>query len=635
MRKFKTESKKLLDLMANSIYTNREIFLRELISNASDALDKLYIQSLTDKGIERSAFEIEVAYDEKARTVTVTDNGIGMDDDSLEKNLGTIAHSGSQEFEAEAEAGKDEIDIIGQFGVGFYSSFMVADKVTVTSRPYGSEQAWRWESDGVEGYTIKEAERNERGTEVVLHLRENTDDEDYDTFCTQYTLEKLIKRYSNYVRYPIMMEVSKQVEKPRPEDAGDDYKPEYETHTERQQINSMIPIWTRKQSEVSDEEYNEFYKSNFHDFRDPLRTISLHAEGTLEYDALLYIPTEPPMDMYSRDFEKGLALYSSNVMIMEECPDLLPDHFGFVRGVVDTKDLNLNISRETLQKDRQVQAIERHLEKRITSELEKMLADERDTYDEFFQKFGQSFKYGIYSSYGALTDSLADLLLFYSAAEEHDVTLKEYCEAAAADQKSIFFATGETIEMVAKTPSVQAVREKGYDVLLSTDGTDELCFMSMNKYDDKDFRNVAQGDLGIESESDKEAAKKANEENADLFSTVGDKLPDEVKEVIASPRLTGSDDAASCVTAAGQVSIAMAKYFASMPNNEGAPKFEYVLELNTHHKLFADLQDAVKAKDDEKVSQYATILLDQALIAEGIGVEDPTAFNEAINALIA
>ncbi len=634
MRKFKTESKKLLDLMANSIYTNREIFLRELISNASDALDKLYIESLTDKGIERSAFEIEVAYDEEARTVTVTDNGIGMDDESLEKNLGTIAHSGSQEFKAEAEAGKDDIDIIGQFGVGFYSSFMVADKVTVTSRPYGSEKAWRWESDGVEGYTIKEAERNERGTEVVLHLRENTDAEDYDTFCTQYTLERLIKRYSNYVRYPIMMEVSEQVEKPRPEDAGDDYKPEYETHTERKQINSMIPIWTRKQSEVSDEEYNEFYKSNFHDFRDPLRTISLHAEGTLEYDALLYIPTEPPMEMYSRDFEKGLALYSSNVMIMEECPDLLPDHYAFVRGVVDTKDLNLNISRETLQKDRQVQAIARHLEKKITSELEKMLKDERDTYDEFFRQFGQGFKYGIYSSYGALAETLSDLLLFYSAKEERLITLDEYTEGMSEDQKSIFFASGESVEMLAKSPTVKAVREKGYDVLLCPDEADEFCLMSMNSHDGKDFRNVAQGDLGIESESDKEDAKKASEENADLFTAVSDELKDEVKEVIASSRLTGADDAASCVTAGGAVSIAMAKYFASMPNNADVPQVEYVLELNTHHKLFAALQDAVKAKDSEKISQYATILFDQALLAEGIGVEDPAAFNEAVNSLI-
>ena len=414
MRKFKTESKKLLDLMINSIYTNREIFLRELISNASDAVDKLYFRSLTDKDIQLSKDElgIRVAFDKDARTVTVSDSGLGMTKDELDRNLGTIADSDSMEFKADnADAQGDDVDIIGQFGVGFYSAFMVASKVRVVSKAYGSDEAWAWESDGVEGYTIEEAQREGHGTDVILTLKDNTDDDNYDTFLSEFGLKNLIKRYSNYVRYPVQMEVSKTRELPKPEDAGDDYTPEYEDYTEVETINSMIPIWKRSKSEVTDEEYNEFYKTDFHDFTDPARTFSIHAEGALSYDALLFIPGRAPYDLYSKDFKKGLALYSSNVLIMEKCEELLPDHFNFVRGVVDSQDLQLNISRETLQHNSQLRAIAKKIEKKITSELKKMRDNDREEYEKFFENFGRGLEFGIYNSYGMLKDQLADLLL--------------------------------------------------------------------------------------------------------------------------------------------------------------------------------------------------------------------------------
>ena len=460
MRKFKTESKKLLDLMINSIYTNREIFLRELISNASDAVDKLYFRSLTDKDIQLSKDElgIRVAFDKDARTVTVSDSGLGMTKDELDRNLGTIAHSDSMEFKADnADAQGDDVDIIGQFGVGFYSAFMVASKVRVVSKAYGSDEAWAWESDGVEGYTIEEAQREGHGTDVILTLKDNTDDDNYDTFLSEFGLRNLIKRYSNYVRYPVQMEVSKTRELPKPEDAGDDYKPEYEDYTEVETINSMIPIWKRSKSEVTDEEYNEFYKTDFHDFTDPARTFSIHAEGALSYDALLFIPGRAPYDLYSKDFKKGLALYSSNVLIMEKCEELLPDHFNFVRGVVDSQDLQLNISRETLQHNSQLRAIAKKIEKKITSELKKMRDNDREEYEKFFENFGRGLEFGIYNSYGMLKDQLADLLLFYSAKQEKLVTLDEYLEAAPADQKAIYYAAGESVER----PGQDAHREDG------------------------------------------------------------------------------------------------------------------------------------------------------------------------------
>ena len=507
MHQFKAESKKLLDLMINSIYTNREIFLRELISNASDACDKLYFKSLTDTSInvKKEDLHIHIAADKENRTLTISDNGIGMTKDELEKNLGTIARSGSQDFKASNQ--NENIDIIGQFGVGFYSAFMVASKVTVVSRAEGSEEAWQWSSSGVEGYTLTEAEKPEAGTEITLVLKEDTETDKYSEYLDEYTISGLVKKYSDYIRYPITMYREKSRQKPKPEDAGDDYKPEFETVREVKTINSMIPIWKRRKSEVSDEEYATFYKTDFHDFEDPARTVSVHAEGALTYDALLFIPKRPPYDFYNKDYEKGLALYSSNVLIMEKCGDLLPDYFSFVKGVVDSQDLSLNISRETLQQNSQLRAIANKLEKKIKSELEKFLKNDRDGYEKFFKGFGRNLEYGIYTSYGMKKDVLADLLLFYSAKQQKMVTLAEYVEAMPEDQKSIFFATGEAIDRLAKRPIVNTVLSKGFDVLLCPQDVDEFCFMSMSEYNEKQFKNVAGGDLGLETEDEKSAAE--------------------------------------------------------------------------------------------------------------------------------
>ena len=541
MRKFKTESKKLLDLMINSIYTNREIFLRELISNASDAVDKLYFRSLTDKDVQlgKDELAIRVSYDKDARTVTVSDSGIGMTKDELDRNLGTIAHSDSLAFKLDnAEAQGDDVDIIGQFGVGFYSAFMVAKSVRVVSRAYGSDEAWAWESDGVEGYSIQEAERAGHGTDIILTLKDDSENDTYDTFLSEYGLKSLIKRYSNYVRYPVQMEVSKSREKPKPEDAGDDYTPEYETYFELDTINSMVPIWKRNKSEVAEEEYNEFYKTDFHDFADPARTFSVHAEGALSYDALLFIPGRAPFDLYSKDFKKGLALYSSNVLIMEKCEELLPDHYNFVRGVVDSQDLTLNISRETLQHNSQLRAIGRKIEKKITSELQKMRDNDREEYEKFFENFGRGLKFGIYTSYGMLKDQLADLLLFYSAKQERLVTLPEYVEAMPEGQKAIYYAAGESIDRLGKLPVVKTVLGKGYDVLLCTQDVDEFCFQSMMTYGPepeldaedkpiegtgpKELKNVASGDLDLASEEEKKEAEEAAKENEALFAAMKD-----------------------------------------------------------------------------------------------------------------
>ena len=651
MRKFKTESKKLLDLMINSIYTNREIFLRELISNASDAVDKLYFKSLTDKDIQLGKDElgIRVSYDKDARTVTVSDSGIGMTKDELDKNLGTIAHSDSLAFKTDnAEAQGDDVDIIGQFGVGFYSAFMVAKSVRVVSRAYGSDEAWAWESDGVEGYTIEEAAREGHGTDVVLTLKDDSENDNYDTFLSEYGLKSLIKRYSNYVRYPVQMEVSKTREKPKPEDAGDDYKPEYETYFELDTINSMIPIWKRNKSEVTEEEYNEFYKTDFHDFADPARTFSVHAEGALSYDALLFIPGRAPYDLYSKDFKKGLALYSSNVLIMEKCEELLPDHFNFVRGVVDSQDLTLNISRETLQHNSQLRAIARKIEKKITSELQKMRDNDREEYEKFFENFGRGLKFGIYTSYGMLKDQLADLLLFYSAKQERLVTLPEYVEAMPEGQKAIYYAAGESIDRLAKLPVVKTVLGKGYDVLLCTQDVDEFCFQSMMTYGPepeldaedkpiegtgpKELKNVASGDLDLASEEERKEAEEAAKENEALFTAMKDALGDSVTKVAVSSRLT---DAPACITAAGPVSLEMERIMAQMPDGGEAPKSERVLELNVKHPVFDVLKAAQEAGDADKVKLYAEVLYNQALIVEGMPIDDPVAYANAVTKLMA
>ena len=647
MKKFKTESKKLLDLMINSIYTNREIFLRELISNASDAVDKLYFRSLTDTSIKVSKDDlaISVAFDKDTRTITVADSGIGMTKDELEKNLGTIAHSGSLEFKTEnAESQGDDVDIIGQFGVGFYASFMVAQRVQVISRSYGSDETWMWKSDGIEGYTVTEteelpsvfstrAEQPTHGTVIILHLKDNTEEEDYDLFLNEYELKNLIKRYSNYVRYPIQMECEVRHELPKPEDAGDDYKPEYETVLEIQTINSMIPIWKRRKSEVSQEEYNEFYKTDFHDFTDPARTISVHAEGALVYDALLFIPGRAPYDLYSKDYKKGLALYSSNVLIMEKCEELLPDYFNFVRGVVDSQDLTLNISRETLQHNSQLRAIANKLEKKIKSELVKMRDNDREEYEKFFENFGRGLKYGIYSSYGMEKHQLGELLLFYSAKEKKMITLDEYIANMPEGQSSIFYAAGESVDRLAKMPIVKTIQDKGFDVLLCTQDVDEFCMTAMHDYgadeegkNAKELKNVAGGDLGLETEDEKSAAEAITKENEELFKTMKDALGDAVSKVVVSARLS---DTPACVTAEGPISLEMEKIMAMAPDGQNI-KSDRVLEINAQHSIFKTLQEAQKENDTDKIKQYTNILYNQALITEGLPIEDPAAYAQAV-----
>ena len=677
MRQFKTESKKLLDLMINSIYTNKEIFLRELISNASDAVDKLNFKSLSDDSVKlgEDDLAIRVSFDHDARTLTISDNGIGMTADELEKNLGTIAHSGSQEFKTEnADSQGDAVDIIGQFGVGFYSAFMVAKHVRVVSRAYGSDEANVWESDGLEGYTIEPGERAGHGTDVILTMRDSDADangetgEDYDRFLTEWGLRDLIKRYSNYVRYPIQMMVSKSRQKPKPEDAGDDYKPEYETYEELETINSMTPIWKKRSSDVEQSDYNEFYKSTFHDFGDPARTISFHAEGTLEYDALLFVPGRAPFDLYSKDYEKGLALYSSNVLIMEKCADLLPDYYNFVRGVIDSADVSLNISRETLQHDRQLRAIARRVEKKITSELEDMRDNDRETYETFFENFGRGLKYGIYSSYGMKADELADLLLFWSAKEHKMVTLAEYAKAMPDDQKAIYYAAGDDRDRLSKMPVVTGVLARGYDVLLLTSDIDEFTFQAMREYvahdlpkiyeDDTareaaakavadgaepevedrhlELKNVAAGDLDLATEDEKKDAEEATKENEGLFEAMKNALGDKVEKVAVSARLVGEDESPACITTEGMLSLEMEKVLQRGPEGdmEGLPKSQRVLELNAKHPVFAKLVAAQKDGDTEKVERYAGLLYDQALLVEGILPEDPVAFAASVCALM-
>ena len=676
MRKFKTESKKLLDLMINSIYTNREIFLRELISNASDAIDKLYLKSLTDASvqIDQANLAITVTPNKDARTLTISDNGIGMTAEELEKNLGTIAHSGSEEFKAaNADKQGDAVDIIGRFGVGFYSAFMVAKEVSVVTRAFGSEECNRWTSDGIEGYTIEAvpaddpAYRQTAGSDVILTLKDNADEASYDEYLEEYTLKDLIRRYSNYVRYPVQMMVTKSRQKEKPEDAGDDYKPEWEDYQELETINSMTPIWKKRGSDVTPEEYNEFYKSTFHDWEDPARTFSLHAEGTLEYDALLFIPGKAPFDLYSRDYEKGLELYSSNVLIMEKCADLLPDYYNFVRGVVDSADVTLNISRETLQQTRQLQAMERRIEKKVTSELESMRDNDRDDYVKFFENFGRGLKYGIYQSYGMKKDELGGLLLFWSAREQKYVTLQEYAEAMPEGQKAVYYAAGDDRDRLAKMPVVKAVLAKGYDVLLCTEDVDEFCFQAMRDFEAKglpktyeddaareaaqkaqadgaepetedrtlELKNVSSGDLDLATEEEKKSAEEAAKANEELFSAMKEALgEDVVTKVTVSARLTAADDAPSCVSAEGPVSLEMEKVLSVGPAPEDI-KSQRVLEVNAAHPVFAKLQAAQQAGDKDKLALYTSLLYDQALLTEGLPVADPVAFAQNVCKLMA
>ena len=660
MKHFKTESKKLLDLMANSIYTNRDIFLRELISNASDAIDKLSFQSLTDSSAKLGDedLEIRLSFNKDERTITVSDNGIGMTEAELEENLGTIAHSGSEQFkQANAEAQGGEVDIIGQFGVGFYASFMVAKQVRVVSRAFGSDETYVWESNGIEGYTLEPADdqRSTHGTDVILWLRDEpeapADGEDaevgFDKYLSEWGLRDLVTRYSNYVRHPIRMMVTKSRQLPKPEDAPEDYTPEYEDYEELETLNSMTPIWRKRKQEVEQSDYDEFYKSTFHDWDAPARTIPFHVEGTLDYHALLFVPGRAPFDLYSKDYQKGLALYSSNVLIMEKCADLLPDYYNFVRGVVDSPDVSLNISRETLQQDRQLRAMARSVERQITRNLQDMRDNDREAYEKFYENFGRGLKFGIYNSYGAKSDPLADLLLFWSAKDEKFVTFAEYVAAMPEEQEAIYFVTGDSRDRLAKMPIVRTVLDKGFDVLLCTQDVDEFTFQAMRTYHaaavagdsenkgrdarDYDLKNVTSGDLDLATEEEKEAAKKATTEHEGLFEALASKLGQKVEKVVAAASPT---DAPARITTEGPVSLEMERVLAQGPEGMEAPHSRRVLELNAEHPVFSKLVAAQEAGDDEKLGLYASLLYDQALLVEGRSVDDPVAFAQNVCSLM-
>ncbi len=636
-KQFKAESKRLLDLMINSIYTHKEIFLRELISNASDAVDKLAYRSLTDDqvGLSRSDFKITLIPDRDARTLTVCDNGIGMTRDEMEQNLGTIARSGSLQFKQEMAAkegeNQDVADIIGQFGVGFYSAFMVADQVTVISRAYGSDEAWKWESAGADGYTMTPCEREAAGTDVILHIKPDTENDDYDQYLQQYRLDSLVKKYSDYIHYPIVMEMEHSHMKPKPEDAGEDYKPEYETVKEWETLNSMVPLWQRPKSEVTTEEYNTFYKEKFGDWEDPLAVVHVSAEGQVEYKALLFIPAHAPFNYYSRDYEKGLQLYSSGVLIMDRCADLVPDHFSFIRGVVDSPDLSLNISREMLQHTRVLQVISGNLEKKVKAELLKLQKDDREKYEQFYSAFGRQLKYGVVSDYGAHKDMLKDLLLFWSSREGKNTSLAEYAARMAEDQPSIYFLCAESVEKAAKLPQAERVLDKGYEILYLTDEVDEFVMNTLSEWDGKPFKNVCDDDALPESDEEKAQAEKKAEENKDVLDFVKETLGERIKEVRISKILKS---APVCMSADGPVSLEMEKYFQRVdPQAAKEMKAGRVLELNPDSGAFAALRAALEG-DKERARTYAELLYDQALLIAGLPLEDPAAYTELVCSLM-
>ncbi len=629
-KQFKAESKRLLDMMINSIYTHKEIFLRELISNASDAIDKLYFRSLTDDSVKlkKKDFFIRLAADKENRTLTVRDNGIGMTKEELEKNLGTIAKSGSLDFKNENETG-GKVDVIGQFGVGFYSAFMVASRVTVRSRAFGAQEAWQWESTGAEGYTIEPCDKEDVGTEVILVVKENEGEEHYDEFLDDWRLAGIVKKYSDYIRYPIKMlrEKSRAIEGTDKDEEGHYKAPEYETYTEDETLNSMVPIWKRDKKKVKDEEYAQFYKDKFGDYSDPARVIQSKTEGTATFNALLFIPSRTPYNYYTKEYEKGLQLYSSGVLIMEKCADLLPDYFSFVKGLVDSEDLSLNISREMLQHDSQLKLIKTTLERKIKNELAAWLKNDREKYEEFFRNFGLQLKMGCYASYGMNKELLQDLLLFHSAKENKLVTLREYYEAMPEDQKYIYYAAGESSDRLAKLPAAERVLDKGFDILYLTDDVDEFMLQMLRSYGDKEkekeFRNISADDLGIETDAEKEEVKAKNEENKELFEAMKEALDGKVTEVRLSQRLKSHP---VCLSSSGPLSIEMEKVLNSMPAQQEKVKSEKVLELNGEHEVFAALKRLFEAGDKEKLAAYSEILYDQALLIEGLALEDPVAY---------
>ena len=649
-KQFKAESKRLLDLMINSIYTHKEIFLREIISNASDACDKLCYQALTDSavGMDRGDFKIEITVDKDARTLTVSDNGIGMDKADLENNLGIIASSGSYKFKQELGDDAKDTDVIGQFGVGFYSAFMVSDQITVATRKYGAESGYKWQSSGADGYTIAECEKETAGTDIIMHIKADTDDEKYGEFLENWKLQELVRKYSDYIRFPIRMEVSKTRKK---EDSPED-KPEYETYTEVETLNSMVPIWQRAKSEVTAEEYNKFYRDKFHDYADPQRAksevtaeeynkfyrdkfhdyadpqrvIPVSVEGSVTYKALLFVPGAAPFDYYTKEFEKGLQLYSNGVLIMDKCADLLPEHFRFVRGVVDSPDLSLNISRELLQHDRQLKVIAGNLEKKIKADLSKFLAEDREGYLTFWKNFGRQLKYGVVNEYGRHKDLLQDLLLFYSSTEKKPVTLDEYVSRMKEDQKYIYYAAGETVDKIDKLPQTEGLRDAGTEILYFTEEVDEFCAQTLRTYKEKEFRSVL--DQEIEEGAEKKAEEEA-EAHKSAFEFVKEALGDKVKEVKASARLKSHP---VCLTAGEGLSFEMEKYFQAV-QPDASIKADRILELNVEHPAFQALETAVEA-DPEKAKTYAALLYNQALLIAGLPLEDPSGYTDLVCGLM-
>lgn len=619
-KQFKAESKKLLDMMINSIYTHKEIFLRELISNASDAIDKLYFKSLTDDSVKlaREDFKIHIDLDKENRTIKISDNGIGMTEEELENNLGTIAKSGSFNFKKEnADNEKaDDISVIGQFGVGFYSSFMVADKVEVVSKAFGEDVAHKWVSEGADGYTIEECEKENAGTEITLFVKEDTENEDYTRYLEQYTIDELVKKYSDYIRYPIVMEMSHQV--PDPDKEG-----EYITEVAQETLNSMVPLWRKNKNEIKPEEYNEFYKQKFNDYADPLVVIHTKTEGQATFDALLYIPENPPYDFYSKEYEKGLQLYSNGVLIMDKCSDLLPDYFSFVKGLVDSADLSLNISREMLQHDHQLKIIAKAIDKKIKNELAKMLKNDREKYEKFFKTFGLQLKYGVYANYGMEKDGLKDLLLFESSADDKPTTLKEYVGRMADSQNDIYYACGENAQKIALLPQIEAVKAKGYEVLYFTDEVDEFAIQMLMEYDDKHFVNVCKDDLDLSTDAEKEAMTKKNENAKDLLDKMKEALDGKVTAVKLSNKL-GSHPV--CLSAEGYVSLEMEKVLNSMPGANQGVKAQLVLEVNAEHPIVEKLKSA----DEETLKKYTNLLYSSARLIAGLDLENPTEFSDTL-----
>ena len=660
-KQFKTESKRLLDLMINSVYTNKEIFLRELISNASDALDKLYFKTLTDNSdIKRGDLEIRIAADKTARTLTISDNGIGMTKEELESNLGTIAKSGTLAFKNANELDKEDMDVIGQFGVGFYSAFMVSKKITVLSRAYGSDEAWQWESEGLDGYTVEPAQKDSYGTVITLYLKDNTDDERYDSYLETYTIRELVRKYSDYIRYPIRMLVETQREKTHECTCNHDAEgkctcdhdhddectcehdsegecscghehdePEYETVEEDQTLNSMVPLWRRSKSELTDEDYNSFYMDKFHDYEAPLLHIHTKAEGTLSYNSILFVPAQAPYNLYSKSYKRGLQLYSNGVMIMDSCEELLPEYFGFVKGLVDSADISLNISREMLQQNRQLRAIANGLKKKIKSELEKLLKDKREDYEKFFKAFGLSLKYGIYESYGMEAEFLKDLLLYHSAKQDKLITLREYVDTLCENQTEIYYACGESIEAIRTLPQYKYLIDKGFDVLLMTENVDEFMVKMMNGYDGTPFKSITDNDIHAATEDEKKAMEGKQEENKDLLDAIKAALGDSVKEVRLSARLA---DAPAGLTSEGPLSLEMEKVLSAMPLG-GETKAERILELNPDHPVFDALKRAMQA-GGEDLAVYSKLVYNQALLAAGLKIDNPVEFTDCITKIL-